>query len=277
MISPSHKSGAALLCCLAMVAASGAQARELRVCADPNNLPFSNERGEGFENRIVELIARDLNATVAYTWWAQRRGFLRNTIRAGTCDLVPGMPVGLGGLRPTRPYYRSAYVFVSRADGPAVASLDDPALARLRIGGQLAGNDAATTPPGQALARRGLTDNVRGFVLTGDYAEPNPPARIIDAVAKGEIDVAIAWGPMAGYFAARSDVRLRVTPVSPLIDGPMRPMVFDIVMGLRREDEALRQEVGASLAGRRQQIDAILAEYHVPRAEEAVAQPVAAR
>lgn len=257
--------------------ASSVDARELRVCADPNNLPFSNERGEGFENRIVDLIARDLGATVVYTWWAQRRGFLRNTIRAGECDLVPGMPVGLEGLRPTRPYFRSTYVFVSRVGGPAVASLDDPALASLRIGVQLAGNDAATTPPGQALIRRGLTDNVRGFMLTGDYSQPNPPARIVEAVAKGEIDVAIAWGPMAAYFASKSDAGLRVTPVSPRIDGPQRPMVFDIAMGVRREDEELRREVGAVLDRHRGEVDAILADYHVPRAEEPVVQPVAAR
>nr|WP_245268130.1 substrate-binding domain-containing protein [Methylorubrum extorquens] len=244
---------------------SGVEARELRVCADPNNLPFSNQAREGFENRIAEVIARDLGATLTFTWWAQRRGFLRNTILAGRCDLVTGIPVGLEMLRPTRPYYRSAFVFIARADGPTITSLDDPELARRTVGVQLAGNNAAGTPPAQALARRGLTQNVRGYVLTGDYEKPNPPARIVEAVATGEVDVALAWGPMAGYFAARSTPPLRISPVEPLLDGPKGPMVFDIAMGVRREDEDLRREVGAALERNRTQVDAILAAYDVPR------------
>src|SRR3954453_7326427 len=115
-------------------AGAGASARELRVCADPNNLPFSNERGEGFENQLSEMIARDLGTRVSYTWWAQRRGFLRNTLNAGACDLVIGVPVHLQRTDTTRPYYRSTYVFVSpRRRHLALASLDDPALRRLRV------------------------------------------------------------------------------------------------------------------------------------------------
>ncbi|ACA17405.1 extracellular solute-binding protein family 3 [Methylobacterium sp. 4-46] len=251
--------------CAAALACSGACARELRVCADPNNLPFSNRGGEGFENRIVDIVARDLGATVTYTWWAQRRGFLRNTILAGRCDLVPGIPVGLEALRPTRPYYRSSFVVVSRPGGPSIRSLDDPNLAGMTVGVQLVGKDAAGTPPARALARRGMTGNVRGYLLTGDYAAPNPPARIIDAVASGEIDVALAWGPMAGYFAARADPPLRVAPIEPAIDGPKGPMVFDVAMGVRRGDEDLRLEVGAALERHRAEIDAILLRYDVPR------------
>ncbi|GEP07043.1 quinoprotein dehydrogenase-associated putative ABC transporter substrate-binding protein [Methylobacterium oxalidis] len=254
---------------LSLLAATSAAARELRVCADPNNLPFSNDRSEGFENRIVDVIARDLGATVAYTWWAQRRGFLRNTLLAGRCDLVAGVPVGLEAVRPTRPYYRSSFVFVSRGDRPTVTSLDDEALARLRVGVQLAGSDAASTPPAQALVRRGMTENVRGYLLTGDYEKPNPPARIVDAVATGEIDLAIAWGPMAGYFAARANPPLNVVPVMPALDGPKGPMVFDIAMGVRREDEELRREVGAALERHRAEVDAILVQYDVPRLDAA--------
>ncbi|WP_026190769.1 substrate-binding domain-containing protein [Methylobacterium sp. WSM2598] len=265
MISPFRR--LAWLACgwAAALSCSGADARELRVCADPNNMPFSNLNGEGFENRIVEIVARDLGAIVTYTWWAQRRGFLRNTILAGRCDLVPAVPVGLEALRPTRPYYRSTYVFVSRPNGPSVGSLDDSNLTRMTVGVQLAGNDAASTPPAQALARRGMTENVRGYLLTGDYARPNPPARIIDAVARGEIDLALAWGPMAGYFAARANPPLRVTPIEPVIDGPKGPMVFDVAMGVRREDEDLRREIGAALERHRAEIDAILLQYDVPR------------
>ena len=152
-----------------LVLAGDAEARELRVCADPNNLPFSNQRGEGFENRIAEIVAEELGATVAYTWWAQRRGFVRNTVNAGACDLIPGTVFGADGLRTSRPYYRSSYVFLTRADrGPDVESLDDPALRTATIGVQLVGDDGSNTPPAHALARRGVVNNVRGFMVYGD-------------------------------------------------------------------------------------------------------------
>ncbi|HEX5574932.1 MAG TPA: hypothetical protein VFX42_03570, partial [Gemmatimonadales bacterium] len=131
---------------------TGTSPRELRVCSDPNNLPFSNQRGEGFENRLAELIAGELNATVRYTWWAERRGFIRSTLNAGRCDVVMGMPPGTGSVLTTRPYYRSTYVFVSRRDRHlAVKSLDDAALRRLKIGVQVVGDDYANTPPVHAL------------------------------------------------------------------------------------------------------------------------------
>jgi mxaJ protein len=141
--------GAFLLCTAAT------QGGELRVCADPNNLPFSNDKGEGFENKIVELIARDLGATVVYTWWAQRRGFVRNTLRAQECDLWPGIASGIEMVVATRPYYRSTYVFVTRSDRHLdISSFDDPRLRTLTIGVQMVGN-AMNTPPAHALARRG--------------------------------------------------------------------------------------------------------------------------
>src|SRR5918995_717015 len=157
--------------------------RELRVCADPNNLPFSNQRGEGFENRIAELVARELGATLRYAWWAQRRGFVRNTLREDLCDLIIGVPAGYDPVLTTRPYYRSTYVFVSRRDRRlALTSLDDPRLRTLRIGVHLMGDDGANAPPAHALARRSIIANVSGYTIYGDYTEPNPPARLIDAV-----------------------------------------------------------------------------------------------
>ncbi|WP_225768549.1 substrate-binding domain-containing protein [Inquilinus sp. Marseille-Q2685] len=253
-----------LLAAVLALAAGGAGARELRVCADPNNLPFSNEKEEGFENRIAALVAQDLGATVTYTWWAQRRGFIRETLQAGLCDLVPGTMLGLEMLRSTRPYYRSGYVFVTRADGPQIRSFDDPALKDLRIGVQLVGDDGANPPPAEALARRGLAGHVVGYTVYGNYAEPSPAGRIVAAVAKGEIDVAVVWGPFAGYFAPRQRVGLTVTPVQPQTEGLM-PMVFDIAMGVRREDKGLADEVNAALSRHRGEIDAILARYGVPR------------
>jgi len=251
----------------ALVFATIADARELRVCADPNNLPFSNERGEGFENKIAKLIADELGATLSYTWWAQRRGFIRNTLNTGLCDLVTGTTNGIEMLRTTLPYYRSGYAFVTRQDGPKVSSLDDPILHNLRIGIQLVGEDGANPPPSEALARRGIVDNVRGYLVYGDYREQNPAAAIMDAVAKGEIDVAIVWGPVAGYFAGRESVPLKVALVTPQNDGPRVPMVFDINMGVRRDDPTLRDEINAALSKLRPKIDAVLANYGVPRAD----------
>jgi mxaJ protein len=257
---------AACLSGLATIApGTAAGARELRVCADPNNLPFSNDRGEGFENKIVEILASELDAKVSYVWWAQRRGFIRNTLKAGLCDLIPGTPANLEMLRTTAPYYRSSYVFVTRHGEPHITSFDDPRLRTLRIGVQLIGDDGANSPPVAAFAKRGIVGRLRGFPVYGDYSTPNPPSRIIEAVAKGEIDVAVAWGPLAGYFADKQPVRLTVTPVLPQIDGPLLPMIYDISMGVRREDEAFRGEIDAALAKHRPEIDAVLAAYHVPR------------
>jgi mxaJ protein len=259
---------AVLGCALVLVLPAGqATARELRVCADPNNLPFSNKAGEGFENRISEIVAQELGATLTYTWWAQRRGFLRNTLNAGLCDVVPGLPVGSELARPTSPLYRSTYAFVQRADAAPISSLDDPRLRELRIGVQMVGDDGYNTPPAHALSRRGIVQNVRGYALYGDYSAPHPPSRIVEAVAAGEIDTAVVWGPLAGYFAARQNPPLQVTPVQPPFDGARLPLAFDIAFAVRRDDDggAFAREIGGAIRRRRAEIDAILAAYRVPR------------
>lgn len=243
-------------------------ARELRVCADPNNLPFSNEQQQGFENRIAELVARDLGAKLSYVWWAQRRGFVRNTINQNQCDLLIGVPASFERTRPTIPYYRSTYVFVTRRDRHLrIASFDDPQLKRLRVGVQLIGDDGVNTPPAHALSNRGIIRNVKGYTVYADYRQPNPPARIIDAVANGDVDVAVAWGPLAGYFAQRESVPLDVRPVSPQIDLPFLPFVFDISMGVRRGNDALREQLNTIIERRKPEIDRILADYGVPRVD----------
>jgi mxaJ protein len=250
---------------LAVRGDSAPEPRHLRVCADPNNLPFSNDRLEGFENRLAELVAGEMRATVQYTWHPQRRGFIRNTLRAGACDLVMGVPSSFELALPTRPYYRSTYVFVYRQDaGISVRSFDDPGLRTLRIGVHLVGDDGANTPPAHALASRGIISNVAGYTLYGNYAEPNPPARLVEAVAAGAVDVAVVWGPLAGYFARRQAVPLEIVPVSPEIDLPFLPMVFDISMGVRREDVALAEELDAILVRRAGDIDALLDEFGIP-------------
>jgi len=254
--------GALSLCATSSIAAPQ---RTLTVCADPNNLPFSNKAQQGFENRIMSLIARELGARIEYVWWAQRRGYVRNTLSESRCDVWPGVAVGVDRVVTTHPYYRSTYVFVTRKEQPLSGlSLDDARLRDLSIGVQMVGNDAMNTPPAHAVARRGMIDNVRGFMLYGDYTRPNPPAAIVDAVASEKVDVAMVWGPLAGYFASRSTVPLRLEPVTPASDGPQWPMTYAIGMGTKRENEALREQIDAILNRRKSSIEAILREYHVP-------------
>jgi len=260
---------AALLCCSSIAHAADApapgQRPVLTVCADPNNMPFSNRAGQGFENRIAALIARDLDADIAYVWWAQRRGYARNTLGSDACDLWPGVAKDVDMVATTAPYYRSTYVFVTRADKPlAGLTFDDPRLRTLRIGVQMVGNDAMNTPPTHALAVRGITANVRGYMLYGNYEEPNPPAKIVEGVAKGDIDVAIAWGPMAGYFAKISPVKLRVEPVSPAVESDQWPMTFAIAMGVRKAQPQFQAAIEGILAKERPAIRQILADYGVP-------------
>jgi len=241
--------------------------KKLRVCADPNNLPFSNERLEGFENRIAEVLARDLHAELEYFWWAQRRGFVRNTLKTGDCDLIVGIATGVEMVLTTAPYYRSTYVFASRKDRDLqIRSFDSPRLKQLKIGVQIIGDDYANTPPVHALARRGIT-NVHGYRVLEDYRQPNPPARILDAVVRGEVDVAVVWGPLAGYFAGKQHIPLQLTPVAPRIDTPSPPFVYDISMGVRQKEIGLKREIEAAIARNRGEIDRILAEFHVPRVD----------
>ena len=249
-----------------LLAAQPAAAATLKVCADPNNLPFSNAAGEGFENKIVELLGRELGMEVRYTWWPQRRGFIRSTLDRGLCDLVPGVPSNLERVKTTRPYYRSSYVFVSRRDDRLeLSSLNDPRLRSLKIGVTIIGDDGSNTPPAHALSRRGIVNNVRGYLIYGDYGSPSPTAPVVEAVANGAIDIAVVWGPTAGYFASRQATVLDLSPVEPRIDGPMLPMVFDISMAVRKKDLQLRNAVDAVLARRRDDIDRILADYDIPR------------
>jgi mxaJ protein len=239
--------------------------RVLRVAADPNNLPFSNDRLEGFENEIAELIARELHCRIEYHWRAQRRGFFRETLKSGDVDLVLGVPAHFDMALTTAPYYRSSYVFVSCVDRNLhVSSFDDPQLRKLKVGVQLVGNDGVDTPPAHALAARGIVNNVIGFTLYGDYSQRNPPARIMDAVANGDVDVAIAWGPLAGYFAKHSKTPLEITPVTPEKEGPLR-FAFDVSLGVSKQEPELRDQLDIFVTNHTEEINGILDRYNVPR------------
>jgi mxaJ protein len=249
-------------------AAAGPAARTaapIRVCADPNNLPFSNRRGEGFENKIAQLVARDLKRPLAYFWLPQRRGFIRSTLEAGRCDLVIGIPARFERLQSTQPYYRSSYTFVSRRDRHLrVRSFDDARLKTLIIGIQITGNDYNNPPAAQALASRHIIDNVRGFTVYGDYSRPDPQRDLIDAVADKRVDIAVVWGPLAGYFAQRAPAAIDVVPVTPVRDGPSLLFAFEIAMGVRRDNRPLRDALDAIILRRRAQIRRILTSYGVP-------------
>jgi len=236
----------------------------LRVAADPNNLPFSNNRLEVFENKIVDLVARDLRMQVEYVWRAQRRGFFRESFKNDNCDLVPGAPAHFDKALTTTPYYRSCYVFVTRKErGISIKSFDDPQLKKLKIGVQLVGDE--NTPPAQALGRRGIVNNVVGFTVYGDYREQNPAARIIDAVANGEVDVAVVWGPLAGYFAKKQKTALELTAVEEDATAPNVPFAFDISMAVKKGNQELRDRLNAVLEKDEAEIAAILDQYGVPK------------
>lgn len=257
--------GLALVVLLSGLSACQRGPAPLRVCADPNDLPFSDKARGGFENRIIELVAKDLGRPVQYEWWAQRRGAVRETVGAGKCDLWPGVATGVERLATTRPYYRSGYTFVTRVgDHLEGLTLDDPRLRRLRLGVQLIGDDGANTPPADALSRRGIVANVQGFTVYGDYRKAQPAGEIIDAVADRRIDVALAWGPLAGARARQSPVPLRVDLITPWLDQNRWPLAFDISVGVRKEDPALLAQIDAALQRRRAEVRGILAGYGVP-------------
>jgi mxaJ protein len=243
--------------------------RDLWVCADPNNMPFSDAREEGFENHIAALVADDLGRRLRYFWEPQRRGFVRTTIKAGHCDLVIGVPAAYDLLETTRPYYESSYVFVTRRDhGPRLHSFDDRRLAGWSIGIQITGDDYDNPPAAQALAIRHLAQNVRGFPVYGDYSQAAPQRTVIDAVAAGRVDTAVVWGPLAGYFASRSRVPLVLSPVAPAVDRTGLPFVFQIAMGVRRGDPAFRARLDDLIERRQAELDAILRHFAVPLVDD---------
>ena len=235
----------------------------IRVCADPDNMPLSNQKGEGFEQKIAELIAKEWNAKIEYAWWPVRRGFFSRALNGRYCDVAIEAPADFDMAAVTRPYFRSGYVFVTRKDSRLdIKSLADPRLKKLRIGVNILNSDAENTPPAMALSRYGVVGNLTGFPTF--YTDTVRPEDIVTAVAKKDIDVGIAWGPLAGYFAKRSPVPLTLQPLAERDSATDFPFRFSIGIAVRRKDKALRDSLQTVLDRRKPEIQAILKKYGIP-------------
>jgi mxaJ protein len=237
----------------------------LRVCADMDNLPFSNQKGEGYENKIAELIANEWHSRLEYVWWPIRRGYYR-MLNGTYCDLVIESPAGLDMAGTTKPYYRSGYMFLSRKGSGLenINSLADPRLKKLKIGVNLfVSSDGEHSPPEMALSSYGVVGNLVGYSVA--YDDSTRPEDIINAVAKKEVDLAIVWGPQAGYFVKKSPVPLVLTPLAADVDSATGyPMSYNIGMAVRRRDRAFRDSLQTLLQRKAPEIQNILKEYGVP-------------
>ncbi len=234
----------------------------LRVCSDPANMPFSNTAGEGFENKIAELIAKDLNVPVAYTWYPMATGFVRQTLRAGRCDIIIGYAQGDELVQNTNHYYRSAWAIVFKKgvglDG--LANLDDERLKGKKIG------IVAGSPPADVLASNGLIGNSRPYPLVVDRRFESPSEKMVQDLEKGEIDAGILWGPIGGYYAKRSATPMTVQPLVKETKGPRE--AYRITFGVRPNDQEWKRELNTLIKKNQAQINAILLEYGVPLLDE---------
>ncbi|MGH6829842.1 MAG: substrate-binding domain-containing protein [Methylocella sp.] len=234
----------------------------LRVCADPRDLPFSNEAGDGFENKIAALLAHKLGKPLAYEYYPGSSGFVRNTLNAHRCDVIMGMPQGDDIVQGTNPYYRTSYALVSKqgAGLEAIDSLEDPRLQGKRIG------IVAGTPPATNLAVNGLLEMVKSYPLVVDTRFDAPAAAMIADLEGDRIDAAILWGPIAGYLATHSKIRMKVTPLVKEASGPR--MIYRIGMGVRHSDQDWKRLLNKLIAENQAEISHILASYGVPLLDE---------
>ena len=242
---------------------ASAMAADLRVCADPDNLPYSNRQQQGFENQLATMAGRALERPVRYVWIPQRGPFFK-ALANGGCDVVMGVPTGFPEALTTEPYYRSSYVFVSRrAKHLNIRSFDDARLKTLRIGLQIVAEGDGDVPPAQALAHRGIVRNISWYRLNRNFLGAHRPESLLDAVEKGGIDVAIIWGPVAGYYARHAALPLTLTPVSPQVEGAV-PFAFNISMGVRPGDVRFQAALNQMIRSRRGEIRRLLDQYGVP-------------
>jgi len=228
-----------------------------RVCSDPSNLPFSNDKGEGFENKIAELLATKLGVPLKYIWYPNSIGFLRNTLRVRRCDIVMGIVTGADLVQNTNPYYRSVYVMVTRkADNITADKIEDPQLKSLKIG------LTAGAPPADIAAKNGLAANIKPYDLYVDTRNQTPGKDMINDLANKQIDVAILWGPIAGYFAAQHGDELKVTPL--LNEPKSTRMEFFITMAVRPGENKWKNDINALIRENQPEIAKILNDYHIP-------------
>ena len=243
------------------VASAASAAEPLRVCADPDNLPYSHRDGSGFENRIAALLAEELGAPLELAWAPLQRGFVRKTAGQGLCEVYVGVPTAYERVATTRPMYRSTYVVVQPTGKPPL-DFASSSIQQQRIGVQLPGGDFSVTAPGHALVTRGALDRVVGFPVVG--AQPSAQ-RMVAAVADGSLDAAIIWGPQAGWWVKRTgdalSMRLAALPEEP--GAP--PAAFSISVGVARSRKELVPLLDAALERRRADIERILDAYGVPR------------
>jgi mxaJ protein len=231
---------------------------QLRVCADPDNLPFSNASRAGFDNRIAEILGRNLNRPVIFVWARARRGFLRERFNMGACDVLMGVPEGMKHVRTTIPYYRSSYVFVTRQrDHLQLTRFDDPMIGNQRIGLQILEQDFS--PPSLPLIRSGHAAQLIGFDTFGAGSED-----IVRSVANKKVGFSVVWGPLAGYYARKQNVPLRLSAVQPSVDSSGIPFSFAIAIAVHSNDRALAEKLNAAIRKNEDRIHAILRAYHVP-------------
>jgi quinoprotein dehydrogenase-associated probable ABC transporter substrate-binding protein len=234
----------------------------LRVCADPRNLPFSNEAGEGFENKLAELLAQKLGKPLAYTYYPGATGFVRNTLNAHKCDVIMGYPQGDDFVQPTNPYYRTAYVLIARKDAglDGIESLEDPRLRGKKIG------IIAGTPPATNLAVNGLLPSIRSYPLVIDTRFDSSTDKMFKDLEAGEIDVAILWGPIGGFFAKKSKLDLSLVPLVSEKSGPR--MIYRIGMGVRHSDQNWKRELNRFISENQRAVEQLLVRYGVPLLDE---------
>jgi quinoprotein dehydrogenase-associated probable ABC transporter substrate-binding protein len=234
----------------------------LRVCSDPANLPFSNEKHEGFENKIADIVAAELKVPVEYTLFPQATGFIRQTLFARRCDVVIGYPQGDELVLNTNPYYRSTYALVYRSNAglDGADTLADPRLKDKRIG------VVAGTPPVNVMAQLGLIPHAKPYPLMVDRRYESPAERMIADIQSDEIDAGVLWGPIAGYFAPKANDKLMVVPL--LKENGSVRMAYRITFGVRPLEDDWKRQLNAVIAKRQGDIDAVLLEYGVPMLDE---------
>ena len=234
----------------------------LRICADPRNLPFSNDKGEGFENKIGELFAEKLQKKLDYMYFPQATGFVRVTLGSHRCDVILGFPQGDDLAQGTNPYYRTAYALITKAGGGLddVATLEDERLKGKHIG------VVAGTPPATNMALAGLMGNAKPYPLMIDTRFDSSAEAMITDLTRGEIDAGILWGPMAGFYAKKSNPPLHVTPLVKETTGPK--LVYRIGMGVRPADQNWKRQLNRLIQENQPAINKILLDYGVPLLDE---------